>query len=111
MQRGFNDEHDCFDFRKEAPWRRNIVTVSEVIAETTQHRYPSGIWSIPGLTIKMFKPDWMHCCGLGILQYVMGNVMWELLKHLGGRGGIGEAEGSLRQAPGDDEGYGSGARC
>ena len=81
---GFNEEHDCFDFRKEAPWRRNMVTMSEVIAETTQHRYPSGIWSIPGLTIGMFKPDWMHCCDLGILQYVMGSVMWELLRQLGG---------------------------
>ena len=80
----FSGPCDCFDFSQTAQWRQQMVSQSAAIAEAAAARYPSAIWQIPGLTISMFKPDWMHCSDLGILQMVMGNIMWELLVELGG---------------------------
>ena len=44
----------------------------------------STFWSIPGMTIDLVKPDWMHCVCLGILQYLSGNCLYELFRELGG---------------------------
>eukprot|EP00959_Pyramimonas_sp_CCMP1952_P323183 6762743-Pyramimonas_sp.AAC.1 len=32
----------------------------------------------------MVVADLMHCSCLGIAQYVLGNIMWELFTHMGG---------------------------
>ena len=58
--------------------------MADAIADVAAGRYPSAIWEVPGITISMFRPDWMHCADLGILQYCMGNIMWELVVELGG---------------------------
>ena len=61
-----------------------MVTMPEVFLDLQSARYIAGIWAIPGLTIGSVWPDWMHCCCLGIAQYVMGNIMFELFRELGG---------------------------
>ena len=44
----------------------------------------SKIFTTPGFHIGFVKPDYMHVCCLGILQYLLGNVMWELFLTVGG---------------------------
>ena len=80
----FNCTHNCYDFRKEATWRQQLVTMEEIRHELTTARYPSQIWSIPGLTIGSFRPDWMHCADLGITQYCTANIVWELFVEMKG---------------------------
>ena len=80
----FGDKCDCFDLSASAAWRHRLVNMGDVNEDLRQSRYPSGIWSIPGISIQSFKPDWMYCCCLGILQYLQGNVMYELFKELDG---------------------------
>ena len=50
--------------------------------KVTTHTSP--IWSIPGFIVQYCVPDFMHTSCLGILQYLNGNVMWELFVELGG---------------------------
>ena len=47
-------------------------------------QYISGIWAIPGFHLDMVRPDWMHMCCLGVLQYLLGNCFWEMFIELGG---------------------------
>ena len=47
-------------------------------------QYCSSAFSIPGVELHDFWPDWMHTSCLGILQYVMGCVAWQLILKLGG---------------------------
>jgi hypothetical protein len=47
-------------------------------------QFCSTIWSIPGFCIQQCRPDFMHSCCLGILQYLQGNVIYELFIYLGG---------------------------
>ena len=46
--------------------------------------FVSPLWSIPGFLISYCVPDFMHTCCLGILQYLSGNVMFELFRSLNG---------------------------
>ena len=47
-------------------------------------QFLSKLFSVPGFTLQYIIPDWMHTVCLGVLQYLMGNVMWELFVHIGG---------------------------
>ena len=49
-----------------------------------EEAYCSPIWAIPGFLISYCAPDFMHTSCLGIVQYLNGNVMWELSRELGG---------------------------
>ena len=81
----FNDEHDCFDFTSTATWRRELTTQAEFWnSAASSSQYISSIWQIPGFHLSYVRPDWMHVCCLGILQYLSGNCLWELFKALGG---------------------------
>ena len=46
--------------------------------------FTSTTFDIPGFPIEYVKADWMHTGCLGALQYVCGNVMWELFVVVGG---------------------------
>jgi hypothetical protein len=84
-QAGFSDGHWCYDFSQTAAWRQTMVddaTFWEMAAHGPQFR--STIWSIPGFSIRFCRPDFMHSCCLGILQYMLGNIMFELFQSLGG---------------------------
>jgi len=49
-----------------------------------QGQFVSAIWQVPGFCLATVRPDWMHVCCLGVLQYLCGNVLWELFQFLGG---------------------------
>ena len=44
----------------------------------------SAIWEFPGFHLSFVKPDWMHVVDLGILGYLLGDILWELFVALGG---------------------------
>ena len=49
-----------------------------------QGQYISQIFAVPGFHLSTIKLDWMHIVCLGILQYLLGNVIWECFIELGG---------------------------
>ena len=44
----------------------------------------SGLFDVPGFVIAMVSIDLMHVSDLGILQVLLGNVLFELFKQVGG---------------------------
>jgi hypothetical protein len=82
---GFHDEMNCYDFSLSADWRSTVQTMSSWWARVfSEGNYVSPIWTIPGFKISFCSPDFMHTSCLGILQYLDGNIMWELFRELGG---------------------------
>ena len=81
---GFNDTHNCYNFSMGAPWRKTMFNMVDFWANA-KGTYSSGIWAIPGFHLKCIRPDWMHMGCLGVLQYLIGNVLWELFKDMGGK--------------------------
>ena len=82
---GFLKKNYAYDFRLNARWRSTYFTMKsywEFVREC--NRYVSPIWSIPGFVLSMHKPDFMHSCCLGILQYLLGSTVFELFQSLGG---------------------------
>ena len=45
---------------------------------------PSAVWSWPGFDPSWFDIDLMHCGDLGVLLVTFGNILWEVVVHLGG---------------------------
>ena len=84
-QATFDPSCHCFDFGPLAKWRTIKLSMQMFWGEArTSGFYVSPIWSIPGFIVQNCKPDWMHTCCLGILQYLNGNCLWELFKELKG---------------------------
>jgi hypothetical protein len=82
---GLQADEYCYDFSLSAAWRQAFEDEGsfwQSVASGTQ--FCSAIWSIPGFRIAYCRPDFMHCCCLGILQYLQGNVVYELFEFLGG---------------------------
>ena len=46
--------------------------------------YLSKLWDLPGFAFTMIILDLMHVSDLGICQYLLGNVIYELFKQMGG---------------------------
>ena len=46
--------------------------------------FVSQLWKYPGFQLRSCRVDFMHAVCLGILQYAMGNALWELYCSLGG---------------------------
>ena len=46
--------------------------------------FVSEIWGTPGLHILSVEPDFMHTCCLGVLQSLLGNILWEVFSSMGG---------------------------
>jgi len=62
-----------------------MVGMSSFWAEVFQDGvYVSRTFAIPGFSVSFCRADFMHTCCLGILQYLSGNVMWELFLELRG---------------------------
>ena len=75
----------CWNFAPDAPWRSTIPSMADFWEDTYRRGdRPSPIWQIPGFVIEYCIPDFMHVCCLGILQYLTGNVLWELFSEIGG---------------------------
>ena len=45
--------------------------------------FMSEIFDIPGLKLDHFSIDLMHTGDLGILLYLLGNIIWEMLMEMG----------------------------
>ena len=48
---------------------------------------PDPIFSLPGFSLSFIGIDILHCCGLGVTQDLIGNIMWEVVKEKGFIGG------------------------
>ena len=94
----------CYDFRSNADWVQSLTTMAQYWTATRfQDVFVSTLWSIPGMTILNVEPDFMHCSCLGIVQYLNGNVLWELFVQAGGtrtnwKGACGQLMGMIRTA-------------
>ena len=76
---------DDTDFTLQAEWRNTCVSMAGFITSVLfGEQYVSKIFTVPGFSNSYIIPDWMHVCCLGILQYLSGNVMWELFVTVGG---------------------------
>ena len=85
-QAGLTDRHHCYDFTSAASWRTTLVSQSQFWEQAQQEgAVVSPIWQFPGFHLSFVRPDWMHCVDLGTLQYLQGNILWELFLALGGR--------------------------
>ena len=75
----------AYDFSMTAAWRGTTRTMATFWQEAFERRaQPSPIWQIPGFLVSYCAPDFMHVSCLGILQYLSGNVLFEVFQHLGG---------------------------
>ena len=78
-------EYPAWDFRVQARWRRSLLTMADFrhMAREEQFFY-SQLWLVPGFDISCVRVDFMHCICLGILQYALGNTLWELVEECDG---------------------------
>ena len=104
---GLKEACNAYQFDLAADWRHRRQTMADFSEELLHERFPSGIWSIHGMTITSVRSDWMHVVCLGILQYLQGNIVlnyvvsWRYIQALGRR---------MQQARNHDEGNGARAR-
>ena len=75
---------DAFTVTPVAPWRSSLTSMDDILCPTTRDQFVSDFWSIPGVSLRTIKPDWMHCVDIGILQSVMGCIFFDLWRELGG---------------------------
>eukprot|EP00959_Pyramimonas_sp_CCMP1952_P142196 2976443-Pyramimonas_sp.AAC.1 len=47
-------------------------------------RFTSLLFKLPGMKLHYVVADFMRACCLGVLQCLLGNVVWELCVSLGG---------------------------
>ena len=45
--------------------------------------FVSALWNIPGVILASISSDFMHTGCLGVLQYLLGNICWELVEDMG----------------------------
>ena len=60
----------------------SMASFGQEVANNNNHISP--IWSIPGFKTSFCIPELMHVCDLGISEYLMGNICWDLFKQLHG---------------------------
>ena len=73
------------DFSANASHRCTEHTHSGWICEMLAGKaYASKLFDVIGFRITHVKPDWMHTVCLGTLQYVCGNVLWQIFVVCGG---------------------------
>ena len=77
---------DCpmTDVSMGAKWRSTRIA-DYLKLERTLGTYVSGMWAIPGMVLMQIVLDIMHVSDLGILQYFLGNVVFEMWRKLGGK--------------------------
>ena len=75
--------YDCYET---ALWRQTLLTHDMFIASVLETgSYLSEIFNFVGFKHCMINGDLMHCGDLGVLQYLEGIVLYELLMEMGGR--------------------------
>lgn len=74
----------CVD--EHAPWREARLTPSQFHQrQLEKNLVPSSIFSIPGASCALVKPDWLHICDIGVTADIAGNVFVAVIKHIPGR--------------------------
>ena len=75
----------AYDFRACAEYLNRLLTQADYrLSMYRKLMYRSKIWNVPGFSIHRIKPDWMHVVCLGIIQVLLGNMLWEQLVAFGG---------------------------
>jgi hypothetical protein len=76
---------DFRDFYETALWKATMLTHASFIADCLARGcYISEIFNLPGFKHGMITADLMHCGDLGVLLYLLGIVIWELIMEMGG---------------------------
>lgn len=72
------------DFYESQLWAQTLLTHEGFMADVIARRgYKSEIFNIPGFTHAMITADLMHCGDLGVLLYLLGIVIWEIIAEHG----------------------------
>lgn len=89
--------HPMTDASLHASWRGTMLTTLMFLTLAAANGdYISPIFDWPGWLLEFFQPDFMHCVCLGITQQVLGNILYELFRSLGGtKDNWGDAVGHL----------------
>jgi hypothetical protein len=73
------------DFFETALWKATLLTHDQFIASVVESGcYVSAIFDLPGFRHGMITADLMHCGDLGVLLYLLGIIIWELIMEMGG---------------------------
>ena len=79
------EELNCFDFTASAKWRKTMISMASFMYSTSHGRqHLSPLFKCPGFRLAWCRIDWMHCVCLGVLQYILGNVLFDLFLLLHG---------------------------
>jgi len=74
-----------YDASLGALWRRTLVThVGHMTGALSNDGYISGLFNLPGFKLDFVSADLMHTSDLGCIQYILGNIYWELFVFVGG---------------------------
>lgn len=77
--------HPFTEVGKDAQWVDTVHSNLQILnANLLAGNYVSKLWSIPGFRHVYMMIDLMHTGCLGICQYLLGNVLWELFLEFGG---------------------------
>ena len=75
----------CCDFYETALWRATRLThLTFMACIVANGSYLSELFNLPGFIFEFITADLMHCGELGVLLYLEGIVLWELLMEIGG---------------------------
>ena len=62
-----------------------MLSHEQLLAVLCENKFVSGLFDLPGFLASFITIDVMHCIDLGILQYLLGNVLYEIFIEMGGR--------------------------
>ena len=69
----------------DARWRSTLLTHNGFAMEAlTNNLYISAIMNLPGFRYSYISIDFMHCSCLGIVQILLGNVLYEIFRKMNG---------------------------
>ena len=70
-----------------AQWRRfpRWTNSTYITTQLQQFGYLSAVFAFAGFTYGYFSIDFMHVADLGVAQYVIGSILWELFLEVGGK--------------------------
>jgi hypothetical protein len=79
-------DHDgMHDASESASWRQRLYTQSQWLAHVMLTcAYVMPLLGVPGFSILFVAADLMHAGDLGVILYLLGNVLWDLFGSMGG---------------------------
>ena len=68
-----------------AAWRKTVIPHSAYLTSALlTGGFISCVFNLPGFDLSYIVVDLMHTADLGVTQYVLGNVLWEVFQEMGG---------------------------